>query len=156
MQRYGARLAAGALALAVLLAGAGDFSRTGVALAADGPTLAQLGGGQFGGGQLAQELENVQVVAGKVVAVEGSSLTVARFDSGENVAFTLTSETRVRRLGAFRSGQTASVTPKVGDIVAVVTMDETSNARFVIIGNEQIIQRLQQLQQLRQSQTKST
>ena len=77
----------------------------------------------------------VTTTPGTVDSVTSDKLTIKANDGGASKVYNLTSETRIHTAGQpWMGGQTSPTTPKSGDKVVVVTLDNSSDARSVMIG----------------------
>jgi hypothetical protein len=100
--------------------------------------------GHFFGGQLrfsdtGSQAHTVSVVPGTVTALSDKSVTINANDpSLGSKSYNLTTETRIHQAGGrpwgSQNGQGSSATMKSGDQVVVVSLDNSSDARAVMIG----------------------
>lgn len=73
------------------------------------------------------------VTPGTVTAFTGSSLTIDT-NAGGGKTYSLTGSTRIHTAAHPAEGSSSQSTPKVGDKVVVITLDDSSEARAVAIG----------------------
>lgn len=91
-------------------------------------------GAQFSFSDTNDKQHRVSITSGTVSAIKSDELTL-NLNEGGNRTYTLNSETRIHTAGQrWSGGQSANATPKAGDKVVVVTLDNSTTAKAVMIG----------------------